>query len=259
MMSDDLEDALLPGLSADLIRAAYADAPGNEIHSGKFLSPESSSALVANAFGLFLEGPSQLPPLPGCLPNEWPAQFVKLEAIIRFPWSGGRHPCLDVAIETRSALIGVESKRYEPFRSKNKTNLSNAYWRPLWGDEMRRYENVRDRLKDGPSPFQMLDAGQLIKHAFGLRTAVHRSEHSGRVPILYYLFNEPKFWPDGRVISVRAIETHRKEAAQFAEMVAGDEVIFRYSSYGALLASWEQHPDENLRNHAAALQTHFKI
>jgi len=36
------------------------NAPGNEIESGKFASPESSAALVANAFGLFLDELAQV-------------------------------------------------------------------------------------------------------------------------------------------------------------------------------------------------------
>jgi hypothetical protein len=259
MISDDLQSCLIPGLNADLIRAAYADAPGNEIHSGKFFSPESSSALVANAFGLFLGNSALLPALPGCDFGGWSARSVKLEAIIRFPWQGGRHPCLDVAVETETALVGVESKRFEPYRPKSPARLSEAYWRPLWGENMRRYEQMRDSIKDGSSGFRMLDAGQLVKHAFGLRTAVHRPEHERKTPILLYLFCEPKFWPDGRVIPEKAIQAHRQEAERFADLVVGDEVIFLYSSYGVLIEQWERHSDKALQNHAAALRTYFKI
>jgi hypothetical protein len=114
----DLSDVLLPGLPMDRIRACYSSAPGNEIDSGKFASKESSAALVANAFGLFLDNlASELPPLPGTADLAWPARTVELERIVRFPWTGGSHPCLDVLIETECAVIGIESKRYEPFRS----------------------------------------------------------------------------------------------------------------------------------------------
>src|SRR4051812_32608329 len=104
----------LPGLPVDLITAAYAGAPGNEIASGKMLSAESSSALVANTFGYFLGRPQQLPALPGCGDLGWPAIGLTLEMLVRFPWSGGRHPCLDAVIETNASVIGIESKRYEP-------------------------------------------------------------------------------------------------------------------------------------------------
>jgi hypothetical protein len=113
-----IDDLFLPGLPVEVIRAAYLNAPGNEIESGKFVSPESSAALVANAFGLFLTDPASLPAIPGTLDCGWPATSIALESIVRFPWTGGRHPCLDVLIATKDALIGIESKRYEPFRTK---------------------------------------------------------------------------------------------------------------------------------------------
>ena len=131
-----MDDLFLLGLPADLIRACYEAAPGNEIESGKFASPESSAALVANAFGAFLGRPQEMPPLLGTEALGWPATSVSLEAIVRFPWSGGRHPCLDVLVETETALIGIESKRYEPFRAKSAPDHSDAYWRPVWGDAM---------------------------------------------------------------------------------------------------------------------------
>jgi hypothetical protein len=131
------DDMFLPGLPIDRIIDCYASAPGNEIVSGKFFSPESSAAIVANTFGFFLNHPSDLPPLPGTKPSDWPALSVNLEAIVRFPWAGGRHPCLDVLVETATAVIGIESKRYEPFRPKSDPgDLSPAYWRPVWGDSV---------------------------------------------------------------------------------------------------------------------------
>lgn len=45
---------------------------------------------------------------------------------MRFPWAGGRHPWLDAAVETERYLIGVESKRFEPFRDAKSVRLSDA-------------------------------------------------------------------------------------------------------------------------------------
>lgn len=255
-----MKQGLLPYLPIDLILATYAAAPGNEIESGKFLSPESSAALAANTFGLFLNRAHDLPPLPGAEYQGWPATSVQLEGIVRFPWSGGRHPCLDVLIETSSALIGIESKRFEPFRSKSAASLSDAYWRPVWGDAMGGYERVRDALRDGTAPFKRLDAAQLIKHAFGLRSTVDRERKSGRsrTPMLFYLYAEPQRWPtDGRAIADQDLAAHREEASLFAEMVAGDEVAFQACSYGELLANWKAHPSADIRDHAAAIIAHF--
>jgi hypothetical protein len=134
------ENWFLPGLPVALIRACYDAAPGNEFASGKFANPESSAALVANAFGYFLNCPELLPPLPATETFRWPASSVKLEACLRFPWSGRRHPYLDVVLETDKDFIGIESKRFEPFRSAHKADLSEAYWRPVWGAKMGRFE-----------------------------------------------------------------------------------------------------------------------
>ncbi|MDF1835993.1 MAG: hypothetical protein P1U62_14110, partial [Alteraurantiacibacter sp. bin_em_oilr2.035] len=106
---------LLPGVPEDLVRAILDKAGGNEIASGKFASPRSSAALAVNGFGWFLDHPGDLPPFPGLKDCDWPAIRVNAEEQMRFPWRGGRHPWLDAAVETQNCLIGVESKRYEPF------------------------------------------------------------------------------------------------------------------------------------------------
>lgn len=255
------DQTLLPGLPADLIRAAYLGAPGDEIGSGKFASPESSAALVANAFGLFLTDPATLPPLPGTADCGWPAESLALEAIVRFPWAGGRHPCLDVLIVTATALIGVESKRYEPFRAKDAASMSDAYWRPVWGANMVGYERCRNDLRNGRCAFGRLDAVQLVKHAFALRTAVHDvPAWFGKRPVLYYLFAEPEFWPgDKGAVPPEDRSQHRAELQAFSEMVAGDEVSFRSCSYLELIEDWTSQPNLAIREHTAALAQRFNL
>ncbi|MFN3348900.1 hypothetical protein [Pseudorhodoplanes sp.] len=253
-----MEDAFLPGIPVDRVVACYAAAPGNEIASGKFLSRESSAALVANTFGWFLGRAVDLPPLVGCDDLGWPAGDVGLEVVLRFPWSGGRHPCLDAVVQTGAALIGIESKRYEPFRAKQEPHLSEAYWRPVWGDAMAGYERIRDGLLDGSTAFARLDAAQLVKHAFGLRTVVHMDKRMlGKRPVLFYLYAEPKSWPDGRPIYEADIVAHRAEIALFAAAVSGDEVAFASASYRDLLGAWSASQNESIRTHAAAVMTRF--
>lgn len=255
-------DAFLPRLPVDLILDAYRTAPGDELGSGKLLSPESSAALAANTFGVFLSRPADLPPLPGGEECGWPASSVRFEAIVRFPWCGGRHPCLDVLVETSTALIGIESKRYEPFRHKAETELSDAYRRPVWGDAMARYERVRDDLRDGDARYSRLDAGQLVKHAFGLRTAVHREGGlPERRPVLFYVYAEPERWlgGKGKPVSQADIHAHRVEIARFASSVEGDEVVFRACSYRDLLTVWRASPKDDIRSHAVAVSERFDI
>src|SRR6185437_1170507 len=157
----------LPGVPVDHVLARIAKAGGKEIESGKFLSPESSAALAVNCFGWFTERPGQLPSLPG-LENAGVAEMVEVELCARFPWAGGRHPWLDAAVQMKTTFVGVESKRFEPFRDAKVINFSDAYDRPEWGSNMKCYERMRDRLRSGQEKFVHLDAAQLVKHAFGL-------------------------------------------------------------------------------------------
>ncbi|WP_114395140.1 hypothetical protein [Oleisolibacter albus] len=247
----------LPGVPEDLVRAAFDQAPGNEIATGKFLSPESSAALAANAFGWFLQRPAFLPVLPGLADACWPAERVELEAVLRFPWAGGRHPCLDVLVATETALIGIESKRYEPFRPKGPPSLSNAYWRPVWGERMAGYQRVRDGLRDGTFRFQHLDAAQLVKHALGLRTATHRPEEAGKAAVLVYVYAEPVGWPNGASINPADHAAHREEVSRFADLVAGDEVRFLFFSYRQLLEGWSSSGNAAVSSHAQAVLHRF--
>ena len=253
-----VQGGILPGLPGDRIRARFAASPGNEIGSGKFLSAESSAALAANAFGLFLDRPELLPPLPVGDDIAWSPSGVEIEVENRFPWSGGRHPWLDAMVEMPAALVAIESKRYEPFRKRGKVSLSDAYWRPVWGGRMTGCCSMRDDLRAGTLVFRHLDAGQLLTPAFGLRTAVHRVGRSqGKVPVLVYLYAEPVAWPGGREISPDDMSRHRDEIDRFADRIAGDEVRFVALSYRALLEAWRTSPEAAVRDHADAVEAAF--
>ncbi len=179
---------------------------------------------------------------------------------MRFPWSGGRHPCLDVLVTTASMLIGIESKRYEPFRAKSVATLSDVYWRAVWGDRMAGYARVRDGLREGTYSFRHLDAGQLIKHAFGLRTAAnHKQLPQGLQPVLIYVYSEPDRWPDDRPIPLAEIETHRQEIAMFADLVAGDEVAFCATTYRDMLRLWDCSPLLDVHQHVNAVRRRFQL
>ena len=249
----------LPGVPGPEIEARFNVAAGNEIATGKFDSPESSAALAANAFGFFLGKAADLPPLPGCGSETWPARTLMLEAEVCFPWRGGRHPVLDCLVTTPSALIGIESKRFEPFRSRKAPALSDAYWRPVWGGRMKGYESIRDGLHGEPGCYRHLDAAQLFKHAFALRTAVHeRPGYRGLSPILFYVHAEPEFWPgSGEPMDARAKARHREEIERFAAAVADDEVTFVSCSWRKLLETWGQQENGRVRAHADAVTGRF--
>jgi hypothetical protein len=134
---------------------------------------------------------------------------------------------LDALITTSAELIGVESKRYEPFRDKKRVDLPDAYDRPVWGDAMGAFERLRDGLRTGAMKYQHLDAAQLVKHGFGLTT---QAKKAGLRPILVYLFAEPAQLA-GRPLPRELMSAHRQEIADFAHRVAGADVAFHTVSY----------------------------
>jgi hypothetical protein len=244
------DPVFLPGVPADAVLAALGRSPGGEIASGKFASPESSAALVANTFGWFLNRPSQLPALPGVPMG--PVQTVAIEAEMRFPWSGGRQPWLDAEITTATTLVGVESKRYEPFRPGKAAEFSEAFDRRDWGAGMARYTGLRKALAAGQLTYRHLDAAQLVKHAYGLKTQAVKRGLGG---VLVYLHAAPALWASGKPVDPKAISRHATEIADFAARVKGDDVTFVPLRWGELLNQWSQTPATAA--HAAAVRGWF--
>jgi hypothetical protein len=228
----------------------FSAAGGNEIASGKFANPESSAALAVNSFGWFIERPACFPALPGIEIDEL-VDLVDVEFTARFPWAGGRHPWLDAIVQTQSKLIGIESKRFEPFRDKKNVSLSSAYDRPVWGDNMCRYERMRDQLRCGTVAFRHLDAAQLVKHAFGLVTEARRRNRSAA---LFYIFAEPMS-REGKPIPTSEFARHRQEVSDFSAAVNGDEVLFYSGSYREWISTWPH--DDEVRAHGRAILKTF--
>jgi hypothetical protein len=245
------DDRFLAGVPGAYVLRRLAKAGGNEVESGKLASDESSAALAVNTFGWFIEQPGLLPPLPGMKPGAQ-AVLVDVEYCARFPWRGGRHPWLDAVVETDTQLIGVESKRFEPFRDKKSVSFSKAFNCDKWGEEMGPWEAMRDSLASGRERFDFLDATQLVKHAFGLVT---QGGLRGKRPVLVYLFAEPE--KRGEVsIPPAAFATHRAEIARFGAAVANAQVAFHAISYREWLATWPPAPSP-VGQHAAAILDRF--
>lgn len=257
--TEAMASVLLPHLPRGRVEAIYRAAPGNEIGKGKFENPESSAALVANAFGFFLDRPDILPALPGLRAIDWSVSELSLECQLLFPWTGGRHPCLDVVIRTQGPLIGVESKRYEPYRPKKQKPHSAAYRRDVWGEQMLGYAQALEFEDCRQGTFSCLDAAQLVKHAFAIRTQVHRAEDLGRTGILYYLYADPAVWPDGSPVSTKLRNQHQADVRRFSEMVADCEVRFIAATYRDVLQSWRRSRNDDLVAHAEAVSAWLRI
>lgn len=245
-----MSELFLPGVPADLVRVSLDRAGGNELASGKFASPESSAALAANGFGWFIERPSLLPAFPGLDDIEWPATSVEIERQMRFPWQGGRHPWLDAAVVTGTHLIGVESKRFEPFRDRKQAVLAQAYDRDVWGEAMEPWLAMRDALRKDPLSYRYLDAAQLVKHAFGLSTEARRVS---RAPVLLYLYAEPPRVP------ASARTEHRAEIEVFSAAVRDARVRFAATSWADWLARFAAPAvSPAVTAHAEALRLKFQ-
>ena len=246
-MIDELASHLLPGVPVERVAAALGAAAGQELASGKFGSPESSSALAVNGFGPFLESPGTMPPFPGIHDLDWPVLTVDIERQMRFPWAGGRHPWLDAAVETATQLIGVESKRFEPFRDSKLVKLSPKYSSHHWDEGMEPWCAMRVHLLAEPAAFRHLDAAQLVKHGYGLVTEAKRR---GKSPVLLYLFAEPT---EGRDIRAQAFADHRSEIARFAGGVTGSTVRFAACSWREWLTTFQP----SLSDHADRVIARF--
>lgn len=254
MSEADLNFTFLPGVPTDYVLDRLKNAGGDEIGSGKFASPESSAALAVNTFGWFHERPASLPMFSVLPCSASPVTAVEVEYCARFPWSGGRHPWLDAFIETSEEIIGVESKRFEPYRGRrHKIELSEAYDRKVWHDRMGPYETMRDKLRLGTESFELLDAAQLVKHAFGLVT---EGRAKSKRPYLVYLFAEPQKY-QGRFIDEDVKRKHREEIGRFSAAVNGAEVGFGSLSYREWLATWPD-SDPALMDHRAEIFKRFE-
>lgn len=228
------KEICLDGVPADYLFEKFNSAAGNEIQGGKIFSPRSSSALCMNAFGWFIERPEEFPAVKGLENLDWPALSVDIECQLRFPWRGGRSPWLDAVIETEHYLIGVESKRFEPFRKSTPSSMSKTYWEDYWGGNMSGYQSERDKFRDKPKHYKHLSSRQLVAHSLGLKTQANKKN---KKPVLLYIHCD-KVVENPVLVSAKAVEKHHAEIAEFATSVSGDEVSFESLTYRELLSAF---------------------
>lgn len=239
------DPSFLPGVPAEAVLAALGRLPGSDLDR-----PDSSSALVANTFGWFLDRPRQLLPFPG-VPMGLP-ETVELGAELQLPMRGVRHPKVDALVTTPTTLVGIASKRYQPFRPAKAVSFTEPFDARDWGRGMARFGAMRNALVEGRQTCQHLDAVTLVKQAYGLRT---QSLKRARGAVLVYLHAEPQTWASGKPVDTKAIARHRTEVASFARAVKGDDVTFVALTWAELLAQWAKTPA--LVAHTAAVRGWF--
>jgi hypothetical protein len=240
-----IDPSFLPGVPADAVLAALGRLPGSDLDS-----PDSSSALVANTFGWFLTRARLLLPFPGVPMG--PPETVELGVEMQLPMRGVRHPRLDAVVTTSTTLVGIASKRYQPFRPAKVVSFTEPFDSRDWGPGMARYGALRKALTAGQQTFNHLDAVTLVKQAYALRT---QSVKRARGAVLVYLHAEPQTWASGKPVDPKAITRHRTEVASFARAVKGDDVAFVALTWAELLTQWSKTPA--LVAHTAAVRGWF--
>lgn len=169
--------------------------------------------------------------------------------------AGRRHPWLDVLVETPTHLIGVESKRFEPYRSRHVPSFSPAFDRQVWKTGMQPYLTMLAALKSKATDLWALDAAQLIKHALALST---QAEKLGKRAALLYLYADPDAWLDGRAIPAGTRSEHALHLKAFAEATTEADVRFAAATYAQLFQIWVE-GEHDVQNHARAVMTHFQM
>ena len=217
----DFRDTLLPMVRPEDFEEELAAGGGNELQD-KFLAAHSSAGLAVNCFAPFRRRPDDL-----VLPGN--PRFDALQFEQECPTGlRGRSPNLDVLLKGPDGIVGIESKLTEHL-SRHQAKFSDAYEERI--NDFRReqgYFAEMLRLKRQPDIYALLDAAQLIKHAFGLARA-----SSGRPVALLYLFWEPANPED-----CPEFAAHRAEIEAFAARVAGSVPTFRAMSHPELWRSW---------------------
>jgi len=239
----DFRETLLSRVIPQDFEADLSAGDGNELQT-KFRAIHSSSGLAVNCFAPFRRQIADLLLQPS-------GAFERLQFERKCPTGlkGGRSPNLDVVLTGPNGIVGIESKLTE-YLAKHSADFSPAYAEQI-RDARREggYFSEMLRLMDAPKSYRLLDAAQLIKHAFGLAHTF-----SDRPMTLLYLFWEPAN-PEASSI----FAAHRAEIAEFAERVAGATPSFSAMSYPELWSKLEASGPDWVKAHVEELKARYLV
>ena len=234
---------LVPAVRAEDFEADLLEGDGNEL-AGKFRAAHSSSALAVNSFAPFRRHPADL-----SLLGIRSFESLRFERKCPTGLRGGRAPNLDVLLEGPDAVIGIESKLTE-YLGSHLAEFSPAYEQQI-RDERREQGWFREmqRLTEAPDAYALLDAAQLIKHAFGLGRV-----YRGRPVTLLYLY-----WEPADAVEHAVFARHRDEITAFADRVAGSTPGFAALSYPELWRTWDEGAPDWLAAHLSDLRARYAV
>jgi hypothetical protein len=239
----DFRETLLSRVIPQDFEADLSAGDGNELQT-KFRAIHSSSGLAVNCFAPFRRQIADLSLQAGDV-----FEGLQFERKCPTGLKGGRSPNLDVVLSGPNGIVGIESKLTE-YLAKHSADFSPAYAEQI-RDARREggYFSEMLRLMDAPKSYRLLDAAQLIKHAFGLA-------HSFRDrPVrLLYLFWEPSN-PEASPI----FAAHRAEIAEFAKRVSGTTPRFVAMSYPELWSKLEASGPDWVKAHSEELKARYLV
>ncbi|MEA2024796.1 MAG: hypothetical protein U9N79_10990 [Actinomycetota bacterium] len=208
----------------------FGDGAGNELGTpdapGSMASVRSSSALAVNAFDAWRN--TDLGPLAPLLAVDPAADRLRFE--VQYPTGlGGVPPHLDVVIDrVGGAPLAIESKFTEVYSPAHNDFRPSYFETPGLWDGFGQVEQLATAIADGSAQFEHLGAGQLIKHALGLKNAFGPKGFR-----LLYLWYD---WP-GEIS-----EAHKVEIGRFTEIV-GDDFDFASLTYQELFEELGEIPE----------------
>lgn len=239
---DCVQDNLILGARTEDICLEFGAGKGNEL-TAKMRAVHSSSALAVNAFAPLR---SAATPLSLCGAHD--LSVFAFEAVKPVQNVGGTPPHLDVMLANDTNVFAIESKCTEYLATKTAI-FSEAFMKMRDVAALEPWSAEMLRLKEVPEDYRLLDAAQLIKHAFGLACA-----DEARPATLLYLYWEPRdhsFSP--------LFQQHRQELEKFAERVAGGSPRFAAMTYAQLWETWLESDDPRLRDHGKRLRARYWV
>ena len=238
---------LVDGVSKNDFWSDLAEGDGSELKDSgdvpaKFCAAHSSSALGVNVFGPFRHAASNLT-LVGH------TDFAETRFERKCPTGLRRKsPNLDFVASSDAVVVGVESKFLEILASKQ-AKFSDAYDAPM-NDAGPGWQRAYDALRQDPGRFTMLDAAQLVKHHLGLHHTFGGTV--GRIILLYV------YWEPENILSIPEYQGHRREIAEFADLVAGDSIEFVAISHPQLWDVWERDSEwRGMEAHLRAVRARY--
>lgn len=243
-LEENLFEPLLPET-----RAEFEAGGGNELRS-KMRAVHSTAALVVNVFQYWRKrNPAVIAeacglPSMGIIDLRFEAKFPILKC-------AGNPPhvdcCFDFDSRSPVRVGAVEGKFSEPWTEREPPNFKEAHFvdaASLWKDlpELRK---LADRIYRGSSPFEYLNAAQLIKHILGLKT---QTGGKGNFHLLYLWY---------RFHNNQDCEKHRAEVEAFQQVADRDGILFSSLTYQELISRLAHRCRDEHRRHVDYLLNRY--